>query len=50
MIPALTQAGIGRPASTEEFIKLAARHGFGGVDTDPLAMIAQYGLDGARPC
>lgn len=34
MIKGLTGAGIGNPGTLEQFVTLAARHGFGAVDTD----------------
>lgn len=48
MIPALTTAGVGNPGSFEELVKLAARHGFGGVDAGDLpAFLQRHGLEGA---
>lgn len=49
MIPSLTTAGIGNPGSFEELIRLAARHGFGGVDAGDLpGFIERNGEEGAR--
>jgi sugar phosphate isomerase/epimerase len=51
MIKGLTQAGLGRFDSFEEFVQQAANYGFGSVDTDGHALrslIEQKGLDGAR--
>lgn len=48
MIPALTTAGIGDPGGLDALIRLAARHGFGGVDAGNLpAFVERHGLEGA---
>lgn len=51
MIRGLTQAGIGKLDTVEEFVQLAAKHGFGAIDTDGAslqAMIKRNGLDEAK--
>jgi len=51
VIKGLTEAGIGRTGGLENFIELAAKYGFGAVDTGGgalEALIAGRGLEGAR--
>lgn len=51
MIKGLTQAGVGKVEGIEQFVELAAKHGFGAIDTDGKALIAlieKKGLEEAR--